>query len=99
MSTPKSLETVEIIEPTAVVSVQIGAGFYQKIQQIVGFLIADKTVEDLRNANDQIQSENITDEWVKHYETLLILCKEFESEAKKNGLTKTVVMSEVDELF
>lgn len=99
MPISSELETVEIIEPTAVVSIEIGAGFYQKIQQIVGFLIADKTVEDLKDANEQIQSGIITDEWVKQYETLLVLCKEFESEAIKKGLTKTVPASEVSELF
>lgn len=99
MSTQPELETVEIIEPTAVVSIEIGAGFYQKIQQVVGFLITEKSVEDLKSANDQIQTGVITEEWVKQYETLLILCKEFESEAIKNGLTKTVPASEVTEIF
>ena len=68
---------VEVIMPSAIVEIKMSTGYYQKIQGIVAFMVQGKSAEEMQNAHTQIKDQNITEEWVHHYETILILCREF----------------------
>lgn len=92
-------EKIEIIMPEAIISVNMDTGYYRRIQEIVGFMVSEKTQEQLQHAHDQISSQVVTEPWVQHYETLLILCKEFEQNAKNNGHTKLITHEEAAKLF
>ncbi len=92
-------EQVELIVPEAVVDIPMSTGYYQKIQQLLTFLLEGKSTEEILKAHEQISAQNVTEPWVNHYETLLILCREFEQKAKDKGFTKMVTMTEAQELF
>lgn len=93
--TPK----LEIIVPTAVVDVKMSSGYYSRIQKLVGHLVEGKTPEQLKSANDQIKNQAFTEDWVEHYETVLILCAEFEKRCKEDGFTKQVTPEEYAEMI
>jgi hypothetical protein len=100
MEEPKSESTgtvvpsFEIIKSDTIIDIAIGTGYYKKIQEATMFLTEGKTEEEINDALKQIESQNITSEWVNHYQTLLIFCKEFESKAKELGRTQTVTQEE-----
>lgn len=98
-ATTSSEPRIEVIKPETVVKVSMSSGFYKRIQDIMADFLAGKTSEEINSAHEQISSNNITDEWVQHYETLLILAKEFEELARKEGFIVSVTADEAAELF
>lgn len=92
-------DLIEIIAPEAVVDIKCSTGYYQRVQQIVGYLVQGKSADQVRAAHEQIRGQNITEEWVQHYETILIFCKEFELNAKNSGFTKFVTLEEAKKLM
>ena len=90
---------VEVIMPSAIVEIKMSTGYYQKIQAIVGFLVKGKSAEQMQDAHAQIKDQNITEEWVSHYETILILCREFETKAKEQGFIQSVTLEEAQKLI
>lgn len=95
----ESTAKVEIIMPSAIVEVKMSTGYYQKIQAIVGFLVKGKTNEEMQNAHAQIKEQDITEDWINHYETILILCREFELRAKEQGFIQSVSLEEAKKLI
>lgn len=85
---------IEAILPDAMVKVTIGTGYYRRLQDVVTFVIEGKTPEELKAAHEQIKTDTVTEDWVKHYETLIILCKEFEIMAKAQGFTQKMTVEE-----
>ena len=94
-----STTQVEIIMPSAIVEIKMSTGYYQKIQEIVGFLVLGKTNEEMQNAHTQIKEQSITEDWINHYETILILCREFEMRAKEQGFIQSVSLDEAKKLL
>lgn len=83
-------DKIKVIEPTAVVDISIGTEYYKRIQDLVMFLLKDVSDEDLKDALQQINNSNITTEWVKHYETLLIFASSYENKILDAGFFKEV---------
>lgn len=92
-------EMIDIIKPEALVSISMSSGYYQRIQNALGFMIAGKSADELNEAHQQISLQNINQDWVYHYETLLILAKEFESIARKEGFVVQVTQQEAAEML
>lgn len=90
---------IDVIKPETIVSISMSSGYYRKIQSALVFLISGKSTEDLNSAHQQISSQDITDEWVSHYETLLILAKEFEDVARKEGFIVQVTQEKAAEML
>lgn len=95
----ENTDLVEMIKPTALVHVPMSSGFYKRIQDVLTFLISSKTTEELNNAHKQIQENTASEDWVMHYETLLILAKEFEHLAKENGFVEKVSVEEAAKML
>jgi hypothetical protein len=94
-----STAKVEVIMPSAIVDIKMSTGYYQKIQAIVGFLVKGKTNEEMQNAHTQIKEQNITEDWLSHYESILILCREFETKAGEQGFIQSVTLEEAKKLI
>ena len=99
METPKPEQLFELIVPEAMVSVKMSAGYYRRIQEATAHYVLGKTPEQITSAHDQIRDQNISDDWVKHYETMLILCREFENLAKEQGFVRKVTAEELGNLM
>lgn len=85
---------IEAIKPDAVVNIPMGTGYYKRVQQLLTYVIAGKTPEQIKEAHDQIKADDIKEDWIKHYETIVILCKEFESLAKANKFTEKMTIED-----
>ena len=91
LSAPDNQE-LEIIKEDALVDLKFSTGFYKRVQAMLYHLLGSKDSKEILSANEQIKNQNITEDWIFHYETLLILCKEVEKNAKEQGqLEKTTV--------
>lgn len=99
METPKPEQLFDIITKEALVNVKMSAGYYRRIQEATAFFVKGKTSEQINNAHEQIRNQSHSEDWVKHYETMLILCKEFENMAKEQGFVKKVTAEEMRELL
>lgn len=82
-----SNQNIEMIRKDALIPVKIGTGFYARLREVLLFTLENKTQEEILDANKQIESGNITEDWIRHYETLVVLCKEIEKQASENGMT------------
>lgn len=96
--TSKSPEQlIEVIKPEAIVNIKMSTGYYRRVQEATLHIVEGKTKEELEASLEEIKSNKVTSEWVKHYQTLLILCKEFETQAKADNLTEMISTTEFQE--
>lgn len=99
MEKDNPIPKLEIIVPAALVDIKMSSGYYKRIQDLVGHIIAGKTPEEMSQAHEQIKEQKYAEPWVEHYETLLILCREFETCCKEQGFTKQVTPEEYAEML
>lgn len=93
------LKTFEIIDSSAIVDIKIGMGYYALLQNTIAYVCKDKSIEELNQAHEQIKNQNITEEWIKHYETLLILCHTIDKNAREQGKTRNVSQEEMQKII
>ena len=93
----KDSELVDVIKEDAIVSVKMSTGYYKRIQNVIAFLIEGKSVQEVQDSHKAIASRNITEPWIFQYETLLILCREFEKNAHENGHIEKITIAELRE--
>ena len=87
-------KNVEYIDPAALVDLTFSAGYYSRIVALTQFLIKNKSQEEIVKAYEQIRDNKYSDDWVLHYETMLVLCKEFETKAKEQNFVKEMPIDE-----
>lgn len=88
-------QMVEVIKEDAIVSINMSTGYYKRIQNVIAFLLEGKPVSEVQAAHQAIASRKVTEPWIVQYETLLILCKEFEKSAKDNGFIEKMTIAEL----
>ena len=80
-----------MIKQDAIIKIEIGTGFLQKIQKLFVFLINDLTPEQLelykKEAETKKPEEDFSEEWMEQLSTLFILLKEIETKANDQGFT------------
>ncbi len=87
-------QKIEIIMPEALVKVEVSTGYYQAIQEMMGFIIKDKTQDQITEAYAKIASKDLSEPWVAHLQTVLIFIKEFQKQAKEKGFVKSMTREE-----
>ena len=90
-------QMVDVIKEDAIVSIKMSTGYYKRIQNVIGFIIEGKPSKDVQKAHHAIASRDVSELWVYHYETLLILCKEFEKGAHEGNFIDKMTISELRE--
>jgi|APGre2960657404_1045060.scaffolds.fasta_scaffold04300_4 hypothetical protein len=90
-------QLVDVIKEDAVISIKMSTGYYKRIQNVIGFLIEGKPTKEVQKAHQSIASRNVTEPWIYNYETLLILCKEFEKGAQEGNFIEKMTISELRE--
>ncbi len=80
---------LEIIPYDALINIQIGGGFYARLQQLLTSMVATKNKEELAEMIESMKaSDDSKPASTYHFETLLILIRSIEEEAKKQGVIK-----------
>lgn len=87
-------QVINVIREDAIVNIPMSTGFYKRIQTLLNFFLEGKTKEDFERAHESIKAQKITEAWVFHYETLLVLCNEFEKTAKSHNFIDEVPLEE-----
>lgn len=80
---------ITMIKKDAVVNLQIGTGFLQKIQQVLAGIVSEHTEEELQEFQALVE-KNETDfpeDWMDHIYTLSLFIRTVEAEAVKQGAT------------
>ena len=90
-------EKVEILKDDAIVELKFSTGFYKRVQMILYATIDGKSSKDLKSAMKQIKDQTYEEDWVYHYETLVILCKEVEKRGKEQGQMEEITLKELRE--
>ena len=75
----------------------MSTGYYKRIQNVIAFLIEGKSLQEVQDSHKIIASRNIKEPWIFQYETLLILCKEFEKAAHENNFIDKMTIAELRE--
>jgi len=88
-------QLVDVIKEDAVISIKMSTGYYKRIQNVIGFLIEGKPTKEVQESHKSIASRNVTEPWIYNYETLLILCKEFEKGAHENKFIEKMTIAEL----
>ena len=93
----KDSELIDVIKEDAIVSVKMSTGYYKRIQNVIAFLIEGKSVQEVQDSHKAIAARNITEPWIFQYETLLILCREFEKNAHEGNFIEKITIAELRE--
>jgi hypothetical protein len=93
----KDSELIDVIKEDAIVSVKMSTGYYKRIQNVIAFLIEGKSMQEVQDSHKAIASRNITEPWIFQYETLLILCREFEKNAHEGNFIEKITIAELRE--
>ena len=84
-------KTVEMIRKDAIIPIEVGAGFYSRLQQMLGFMVQGKTDEEIKAMQEALNNGLSNPEsWHYHYDTLVSLCKALDSKARELNLTVSV---------
>jgi hypothetical protein len=79
---------MRLLKNDAIVKIEIGSGFMQRLQRIFLHLAKDLTQEQLEAYRELAEKkEPFTEDWMEHITTLTVLLKEIESKAIEQGLT------------
>lgn len=81
-------ESVKIkkIKGGSIINIQVGTGFYQRVQQMLFKHIADNPKEDLTKALENLKNKEASTDFEYALETLMSLIYEIESKAEEQGL-------------
>lgn len=80
--------TIKVIKSDAVIGIEIGTGFLQKLQKVYFSLIQQLTPEQIEMYNKCAESNTeFPDEIMDYVMTMTVLIKEIEQRAEQQGLT------------
>lgn len=88
---------VPVLPPNTQVPITIGTGFVQQLFTTMGFIIADKTPEQVTELHKAIAENTFTNEpWMAAYVTIASLVKHIEEVAIEKNLVTYSDLSEQD---
>lgn len=82
-------QEIVMIKKDAKISIQVGTGYFQKLQELVTSLVAERSSEEIEQFK-QIVEEGITDlpeQWMDNLVTISSLIEAIEKAAEEQGFT------------
>lgn len=80
-----------MIKQDAIIKIEIGTGFLQKLQKLFVFLASELTAEQLelykKVAETKKPEEDFPEEWMDQLTTISVLLREIETKADEQGFT------------
>lgn len=81
------MEKMKVLKHDAVVNLPIGTAFYLKIKELLVHLAEDKTDDQIKEFEKAIvEKKEITEEWMSHLFTVVLLVRAIEDKAEDLGL-------------
>jgi hypothetical protein len=83
------MSTVTLIKADAMIDIKIGAGFLQKLQQVLTSMVDERSEEELQAFNqlNALDSADYPEPWMENLVTIFSLIKTIEEAAAVQGLT------------
>ena len=74
---------ISTIKEEDIIDIQVNGSFYARIQALMFYLLEGKDPEFVTEVFDKIKNNNIDDVYVAHLQTVVVLMREIEEQAKK----------------
>lgn len=79
---------LKFLKNDAIVKIDVGSGFVQRIQQILMFILKDVSQEKIEEYRQMVvDKKELTEPWMEHVTTISVLLKEIEDKADAQGLS------------
>jgi hypothetical protein len=79
---------VKMIKHDALIKIEIGAGFMERLQKILFYFATQATPEELEEYKKLLENkQELTEDWMEHLTTLTALIKELETKADEQGFS------------
>lgn len=79
------MATIKKIKKDAIVKVNLGTGFIQKLQELLMFIANQHTTDELVEFRDIVSKKETLKDWMEHLTTISVLIREFETKAQEQG--------------
>lgn len=80
--------SVKLLKNDAIVNIGIGAGFLQRIQQILLFILQDISQEKIEEYKQLLnEKKEMTEPWMEHITTISVLLRDIEIKADEQELS------------
>jgi len=81
------MDTAKILKHDAVINLPVGSAFYVRLKELLVFMAESYTEQQLKEFESIVaQKGELTDEWMVHMTTLVLLIRAIEDKAEENGL-------------
>lgn len=81
------MEKMNVLKRDAIVKLPIGTAFYIKLKELLVYMTEDKTDEQIKEFEAAInEKKEITEEWMSHLFTVVLLIRAIEDKAAEDGL-------------
>lgn len=74
---------VSTIKEEDIIDIKVNGSFYARIQALMFYLLEDKEPQYVTEVFEKIKNNNIDDVYVAHLQTIVVLMREIEEQAKK----------------
>ena len=92
-------QTLEIIDPDAIVDIKVSTGFYNKLQEVLQYLSNGKSAIEMNEVYAQIKEQKITDPYADVMQTMFIILKEFQVQANNAGFVREMTKDEAEAML
>lgn len=73
---------VNTIKEEDIIDIKVNGSFYARIQALMFYLLEDKEPQYITEVFEKIKNNNIDDVYVAHLQTIVVLMREIEEQAK-----------------
>lgn len=93
-----TIPKIKTIDHNAIVKIEIGTAFLQKLQRTYLYLAKDITLEQIEKFKQEAQNkEEFSEDWMEPVMTLSVLLKEIEEKAEEQGFVKEEDMPSIQQ--
>lgn len=79
------MATIKTIKKDAIVKVDLGTGFIQKLQELMMFIANQHSTEELNKFKELATTGQPLEDWMTHLTTISVLIREVEAKADEQG--------------
>ena len=76
---------ISTIKEEDIIDIKVNGSFYARIQALMFYLLEGKEPQFITEVFEKIKNNNIDDAYVAHLQTIVVLMREIEEEAKKQN--------------
>ena len=78
---------------------KVSYDYYMHVQNLIGYIIKDKTDKELSKATEEFKTEKFSEEWIYHFHILMLFSNSFVEEIKKTNQIEQITVDEFKERF